>query len=179
MLQKLCSFVGINADSMKKLFTLFICTWVIITNLFAQKKSYNICAVAFYNFENLFDTVDAPYKFDEEFLPQGAYAYTGEVYHQKLKNLAQVISEIGTDLTPDGPVILGTAEIENGTVLQDLIAQPAIAQRGYQYVWFDGPDSRGIDVALLYNPNYFKVLFAQAHTVDLNGSELKGGATRD
>lgn len=148
------------------------------THLFAQKKNYQVGVVAFYNFENLFDTEDDPYKNDEEFTPDGAYHYTTEIYQQKLHNLATVLQQLGTDKTPDGPAIIGTAEIENGKVLTDLANQPEIKERNYQYVWFDGPDPRGIDVAMLYNPKYFKVLSARPIRVSLSntgGKEL----TRD
>ncbi len=148
----------------------------------AQKKNYQVAAVAFYNFENLFDTKDDPKKFDEDFTPTGSYHYTEAIYQQKLHNLATVLKVLGTDVTPDGPALIGTAEIENGTVLDDLAAQPEIRSRGYQHVWFEGPDSRGIDVALLYHPAYFKVLAAEGLNVNLRNAqnaEEKGGATRD
>ena len=135
----------------------------------AQKKDYQVTAISFYNFENLFDTEDDLSNWgDDEFLPGGSYRYTHDVYRKKLSNLATVISELGTEITPDGPAMIGTAEIENARVLQDLISQPQIRDRGYEYVHFDGPDARGIDVALLYNPKYFSVLTAQAMKVHLN-----------
>ena len=69
--------------------------------------------------------------------------------------MAKVISQIGIDVNPDGLAILGVAEIENDTVLTDLILSDSLAGRGYQYVHFDSPDGRGIDVALIYSPKYF------------------------
>ena len=146
----------------------------------AQKKDYQVTAISFYNFENLFDTEDDLSNWgDDEFLPGGSYRYTRDIYEKKLSNLATVISELGTEITPDGPAMIGTAEIENARVLQDLISQPQIRDRGYEYVHFDGPDARGIDVALLYNPKYFSVLTAQPMKVHLNEYGEKGGRTRD
>lgn len=146
----------------------------------AQKKNYQVTAVAFYNFENLFDTNDDPNnRGDDEFLPNGPYHYTPDIYHQKLHNLATVLQRLGTDITPDGPAIIGTAEIENDQVLQDLTAQPEIKDRNYQFVHFDSPDSRGIDVAMLYNPKYFRVLAAEALKTDISQYGEKGGRTRD
>jgi len=144
-----------------------------------EPAHYQITAVAFYNLENLFDTLDEPYKFDQDFTPGGANHYTSEIYHQKLHNLATVIQQLGTELTPDGPALIGTAEIENDRVLQDLIAQPEIRARQYHFVHFESPDRRGIDVALLYNPKYFRVLKAEALYTDIGGSGQKGGKTRD
>lgn len=138
--------------------TLLFLIGTISANMFGQFKKasdYQIISVAFYNFENLYDTINDPNKDDEEFLPSGAKNYTGKVYTDKLSKLAYVISQLGIDKTPDGPAIIGTAEIENIEVLKDLCKQPAIASRGYQPILIDGPDKRGNDPALLYNPKYF------------------------
>jgi hypothetical protein len=140
---------------------------------------HQVMAIAFYNFENLFDTLDDPRKFDEDFTPAGDYHYTVAVYRAKLHNLATVLARLGADVTPDGPAIIGTAEIENDRVLQDLVAQPEIRERRYGFVHFESPDARGIDVAMLYNPKYFKVLRARALYTDISGSGEKGGRTRD
>ncbi len=146
----------------------------------AQSKNYEVAAVAFYNFENLFDTEDDPNNWgDDEFLPTGPYRYDETVYQQKLTNLATVISQLGSELTPDGPAILGTTEVENARVLTDLARHPLIAHRNYQVIHFDSRDSRGIDVGLLYNPVYFKVLSARPLLVDISGQDGKGGRTRD
>ena len=135
----------------------------------------NEVAVAFYNCENFFDTVHNPAKEDEEFTPEGKYHYTQRIYEQKLHNIATVIQSMGG---ADGPAIMGMAEVENSTVLNDLIRQPELARRNYKYEWFDGPDPRGINVAMLYNPKYFRVLKAEPLHVDLSGVSGKS-ITRD
>jgi len=145
----------------------------------AQETRKAVAAVAFYNFENLFDTLDDPHKLDEDFTPGGAYHYTGAVYRAKLHNLATVLQQLGTGLNPDGPALIGTAEIENDLVLSDLVAQPEIHGRGYRFVHFESPDNRGVDVALLYHPKYFRVLQARALETDIRESGEKGGRTRD
>ena len=71
--------------------------------------------------------------------------------------MAKVISELGTDVTPDGIAMLGVSEIENKSVLEDLVKEESIKNRNYQIVHYDSPDRRGIDVGFLYNPKYFKV----------------------
>lgn len=128
-----------------------------ISSLFAQDKQYKVAAVGFYNLENLFDTIKDPVTWDAEFLPDGERHYNTAVYSEKLTNLSKVISELGTDMTPDGVAILGVAEIENRSVLEDLIVQPSIKNRDYRIVHHDSPDRRGVDVGLLYNPKYFEV----------------------
>jgi len=126
-----------------------------------NKQSYKTVIVGFYNLENLFDTIDDPQKNDEEFLPEGKNRWNTEKYTVKLKNMAYAISTIGTDYTPDGVAVLGLSEMENRTVLEDLVSQPEIKDRNYRIVHYDSPDRRGVDVALIYNPRYFKV----KHTV--------------
>jgi hypothetical protein len=148
----------------------------------AQKTTttrYQVAAVAFYNFENLFDTLDDPFRFDNDFTPTGDYHYTTNLYKAKLHNLATVLEQLGTDITPDGPAIIGAAEVENDRVLQDLIAQPEISNRNYRFLHFESPDSRGVDVAMLYNPAYFTVLHAEALYTDISRYAEKGSRTRD
>lgn len=121
-------------------------------------KQYNTYAVAFYNMENLFDTEDDPNnKGDDDYLPTGPYAWTQVQYEKKLDNLARVISLLGQEHTPYGPAFIGTAEIENRRVLEDLTQRDAIKAMGLKVIHEDGPDRRGIDVAALYNPNIFKL----------------------
>ena len=79
-------------------------------------------------------------------------------YTHKLHNMARALADLGTDVLPNvGCAFVGLAEVENHKVLDDLTAQPQLAQRGYRYVHVEGPDRRGIDCALLYNPSLFSV----------------------
>jgi len=126
--------------------------------------------IAFYNCENLFDTIHNPNKDDVEFTPGGKYHYTQKIYEQKIHNIATVFQSMGGD---DGPAIIGMAEVENSNVLNDLVRQPELAKRHYKYEWFDGPDPRGINVAMLYNPKLFRVLNSEPLHVDLSGMEGK------
>ncbi|MBO9583161.1 MAG: endonuclease/exonuclease/phosphatase family protein [Flavobacterium sp.] len=124
--------------------------------LFGQSKKYKIHTVAFYNFENLYDTVDDAFTNDDEWTPNGAQHWTVEKYEQKLKNLARVISEIGTPENPSAPTLIGCAEVENRNVLENLIQQPKLHPLDLGIIHFDSPDKRGIDVALLYQKKYFR-----------------------
>lgn len=125
-------------------------------SLQAQSKKYSIHTVAFYNFENLFDTNNDIHTNDDEWTPTGAQHWTEEKYHEKLKNLARVIFEIGTPENPNAPTIIGGSEIENRGVLEDLIKESKLISFDYGIIHFDSPDKRGIDVALLYQKKYFK-----------------------
>lgn len=122
----------------------------------SQPKKYTIHTVAFYNFENFYDSVDDPITNDDEWTPNGAQHWTEQKYHQKVKNLAKVISEIGTPENKNAPTIIGGSEIENRGVLEDLIKDPKLLPYDLGIVHFDSPDRRGIDVALLYQKKYFR-----------------------
>ena len=123
----------------------------------AQKK-YSVYGVGFYNQENLFDTCHDEGKRDYDFLPTGSYKWNAMKYNHKLSNMSRALADMGTDVLPNiGCAIIGLAEVENSKALDDLIAQPALSARNYQYVHIEGPDRRGIDCALFYNPSLFSV----------------------
>lgn len=150
---------------MKRVFLLAVSVFVSCQG-FAQKQA-KIIAIGFYNVENFFDTLDDPKKKDDDFTPDGPYHNTGEVYRQKLHNIASVFAQMGSDMTPDGPAIIGIAELENDNVLKDLTAQPEIRNRHYKYEWYYTPDERGISTAMLYNPKYFTVVSSRPLHVPL------------
>lgn len=160
---------------MKKLFVSLLI--IAAYNTFAQK--YNPAVVAFYNLENLFDTIDDPLKNDDDFTPAGSYNYNSYIYTDKLGKLSDVLSQIGTEANPDGFAFVGVAEIENRKVLEDLVAQPKLKDRNLKIVHIDGPDERSIDCALLYNPKYFKVKHTKSLFVKLDSEDSKPYYTRD
>ena len=122
----------------------------------AQGGKYRVHTVAFYNFENLFDTINNPNN-DEEWTPTGLQRWTSKKYNQKLENLSKVLMQIGTnEQQKEAPTFIGGSEIENRGVLEDLIKQPNLSRFDYGIVHFDSPDKRGIDVGLLYQKKYFK-----------------------
>ena len=137
-------------------------------SLFAQeKKTYKITTVAFYNVENLFDYEDDPLTFDDDRTPTGKDHWTEEIYHAKLKNMAQVLSEIGAETTGTSPVLIGVCEVENRRVLEDLLNQEPLIDKDYGIVHFDSPDRRGIDVALLYQKKIFTPTNYEAHELKI------------
>ena len=121
-------------------------------------KHFNLYGVMFYNLENLFDTINNNGIYDLEFSPRGARQWDSEKYWAKQHNMAYAISQMATKNTPMGPAVIGVSEIENKTVLDDLVRMPEIKDWHLQVVHHDGPDRRGVDVGLLYNPRFFKVL---------------------
>ena len=163
---------------MKKAFAislLVVCSF----SAFSQKKEYKPIVVGFYNLENFYDTVNNTMTNDEEFLPNGPRNYNTAVYFDKVSKLATVISQMGVESNPDGPALLGVAEVENDTVLNDLVHNKLIAKRGYKIVHYDSKDIRGIDVGLLYNPKYFTVEASDKLFVQLPGGSKDSYFTRD
>lgn len=136
-----------------------IALFLVLSSIFqanAQSKKYLVHTVAFYNLENLFDTINGTNN-DEEWLPNGAQNWTGKKYKKKLQNLSRVITEIGTTENPgNSPTLIGVCEIENRRVLEDLVKEPKMIDKEYGIVHFDSPDKRGIDVAFLYQKKHFK-----------------------
>lgn len=140
-----------NVKSFLYAFVVF-CT---INSAFSQDKKFKVHTVAFYNFENLFDTINDPDTYDEEYTPVNGW--TKKNYQKKLDNLSRVLVELGTSESQNNaPVIVGACEIENRRVLEDLVKQPALLNKGYKIVHFDSPDKRGIDVGFLYQEKYFQ-----------------------
>ncbi len=143
---------------MRKLFMLMALFLIGTVAVQAQGKKYNVYAVGFYNLENLFDTCHDAGKNDYEYLPEGRNRWNGLKYSHKLKNMSKVLSEMGTSFLPNvGCAVIGVSEVENARCLQDLVKQPALKDRNFSFVHIEGPDKRGVDCALLYNPKFFKV----------------------
>lgn len=158
----------------KLILSILLLTALMPAVAFGQGKKQMMFGVAFYNLENLFDTIpNNPWGRDEEFTPNGANKWDGYKYWQKIKNLSYAISHLTTDKTPEGPAVIGVSEIENITVLQDLVKAEAIKDWNLQIKHHDSPDRRGVDVGLLYNPKFFKPIHMTNHTLDI------GYPTRD
>lgn len=147
-------------------FVILILLIIPLTSCAQGKRSF---VIGFYNLENLFDTYHDEGKNDYEYLPDGANQWTEAKYTKKLHNMASVIRAM-KDENKVWHAVLGVSEIENRHVLEDLVSQPEIAEANYQIVHYDGPDRRGVDVALLYRPNLFKVLESKSIPFDFNSS---------
>src|SRR5690606_32516632 len=132
-------------------------------------REYVPALVGRYNVENLFDTLESPGVDDVEFLPGSAKRWGTERYLRKVNKMAAVIADVGRDVHPRGLAILGLSEVENRSVVEDLVAAEPLRERGYRVVHEDSPDRRGVDVALIYDPSVFQVYAHRAvrlHTAD-------------
>lgn len=140
---------------------LFLCPYF---NMYGQeKKDTLIFRIASYNVENLFDYQHDSLKNDYEFLPDALRHWNYTKYKKKLDNIARVITAIG-GWTP--PALVALCEVENDSVMRDLTRYSILREADYRYVMTESPDERGIDVALLYQRNLFKLLSYQSLPVD-------------
>ncbi len=164
---------------MNKVLIIFTFIIVSISTACAQKENFRVSLIGFYNLENFYDTVNNPKVNDEEFLPDGERHYNTRIFLDKVGRLSTVIAKMGTEINPDGLAILGVAEVENDTVLDILVKHPNIKNRNLKFVHYDSPDARGVDVAMLYNPKYFKPLYSAPLFVQLPGGSKESYFTRD
>jgi predicted extracellular nuclease len=147
--------------------TLSIVLFVLITAVQCNKREEQSLRIAFYNVENLFDTINDPTTDDDDFLPNGKYQWNSARYSEKLINIAAVIDSMLPG--PMAPHIIGLCEIENQAVLQDLILQENLKINDYGIIHYDSPDTRGIDVACLYNKKELTLVKSEAVPVILTG----------
>lgn len=129
-----------------------------------------------YNVENLFDCRHDTLKNDYEFLPEGLRHWNYTKYKNKLDAIARVIIAVG-EWTP--PALVALCEVENDSVLRDLTRRSALREAGYRYVMTSSPDQRGIDVALLYQRDMFKLLSHQSISIPCANAKKKFRPTRD
>ena len=142
---------------MRRQLSILLAVMLISISVSAQKK-FSVYGVGFYNLENLFDYTHDEGKNDYQFLPDGTYKWTEMKYTHKLHNLATVLSEMGTDVLPGiGCSVIGVSEVENAHCLEDLCNQPELKARNFQFCHIEGPDQRGVDCGLLYNPSLFTI----------------------
>jgi len=136
-----------------KIYLLVISGAVLLSCTSVKKSLRQEYTVVSYNVENLFDTVDDPKIPDEEFLPASEKKWDSEKYQKKLTDLAQVISEVNPKEMPE---VVGLVEVENQTVLEDLVKSGKLNGQGYAIIHEESPDYRGIDVAMIYRKDAFK-----------------------
>jgi hypothetical protein len=128
----------------------------------AGKRGDEAMRVMFYNVENLFDPSNDSATADEEYQPTGMRGWTYNRLKRKLINISKVVLAVGGWEPPE---IIGLCEVENRMVLYQLTNDTPLKNFGYKIIHRESPDPRGIDVALLYRPDKFKVLYSNAITI--------------
>ena len=136
---------------MKRLF--FLALLLIVCRHVTAQETFR---VMFYNTENFFDCRHDTLKNDYEFLPHSMRAWHEGRYKRKLYHTAQVIAAVGEW---DAPALVGLCEVENEKVMNDLVKYSPLKEYRYQYVMTDSPDERGIDVALMWQRDRFRLLY--------------------
>jgi predicted extracellular nuclease len=138
--------------------------WGIFAQNYAQQTDFadttlqsnrNTLRVCFYNLENFFDYDDNPAKNDDAFTPNGMNHWTKTRFEHKARNIAKVFIALGQWELPE---IMGVCEIENETVIKHLLYKTPLLAGQYKYVYYESPDARGINVALFYRQDKFKVI---------------------
>ncbi len=142
-------------------------------------ENLNKYTIAFYNLENLFDIQNDGQSNDNDFLPTSKKKWTTKRYDNKLRKLGFAISNIGYKESNKHPAIVGLAEVENEKVITDLINSKHLEDCNYSFVHYDSLDERGIDVALLYDKNAFKVIHSDIFRIQLTDDDGSPDYTRD
>ena len=173
------NFAAYLKNNMNRLLVPIAFVIITLSNSYAQKSLFKPSLIGFYNLENFYDTINNPNIDDEEFLPNSQRHYDTRVFLDKVNRLAEVVSQMGTEVNPDGLAILGVAEIENDTVLHALVNHKSLQSRKWKIVHYNSPDVRGVDVGLIYNPKYFTPLFSAPVFVKLPGGSKDSYFTRD
>lgn len=138
--------------SYKYLFMLIVITVLWMNHTIAQKSKNSKLAVLFYNVENFFDIEDDPDVDDDKYLPDGDKRWTKKKYNKKIEDVVKVITSISPGTLPG---IIGLCEVENKTILNDIVKSEELISADYNYIHENSPDDNGLDVALIYNPGYF------------------------
>ncbi|WP_044400640.1 endonuclease [Lacinutrix sp. Hel_I_90] len=147
---------------------------VVFFNANAQeKKTFKIHTVAFYNLENLFDTINDPTKNDEASPMMEIKADREDIYKKKVHNMARVISDIGYETAGNAPALIGICEVENVNVVEDVANDPLLLAKDYGIVHFESPDRRGIDVGLMYQKALFQPISKSSHTLKIYDDQTR------
>ncbi len=115
-----------------------------------------------YNVENYFDPFNDSLKNDDEFTPEGPRFWTWARYKEKQKKIYKVLVALGGWELPE---IIGLCEVENRFVMEDLIKSTPLKWRNYAFVHKESPDERGIDVAILYKKDKFRIISENFYTI--------------
>jgi predicted extracellular nuclease len=148
-----------------KFLNIFAFSFVIATSIQAQTTR----EIAFYNVENLFDTLDGTND-DAEFLPAGKNAWNAVRYNEKLDHINKVFDQFSN------PLFIGMCEIENAMVVRDVMKH-SVKLNKYGLVHYESADARGVDVALIYDSSTMKLVGSGYIRFTLPGAEAR--ATRD
>lgn len=133
-------------------------------------QAQQVFRVMSYNVENLFDTEKALDKNDTDFLPSGNRHWTSGRYYHKLQQIAKVINAAGEW---DTPALIGLCEVENDSVIHHLLHRTPLKRQQYRYCMTHGQDTRGINIALLYQRDKFAYAGHTEHPIRFSRKQHK------
>ena len=122
--------------------------------------------IMFYNVENLFHPSNDSLKNDDEFTPEGDRYWSFKRYYDKVNKIGKTAIAIG-EWEP--PAVIGLCEIEDIQCLKDIVYSSPLKKFGYEIIHQESGDNRGIDVAFLYRPKYFKLQSFKSFKLDFGG----------
>lgn len=144
---------------------LFVAGWFFLSVSWSQnpQETGDGIRIMFYNVENLFHPSNDSLKQDDEFTKEGMRYWSFSRYYDKINKIAKTAIALG-EWEP--PAVIGLCEIENLQSLKDLVYSSPLKKFGYEIVHQESGDMRGIDVGLLYRPEYFKLISYRAIVLD-------------
>jgi predicted extracellular nuclease len=158
----------------------FLIAFTILLNIlsYGQKTvpgdSMKFFRIVFYNVENLFDTINDPGIKDGAYAPESKMQWNSEKYNLKISHISDVLAAIGEN---DLPSVIGLSEVENESVIEDLIHTKKLASGRYEVIHKESTDRRGIDNAFLYRKDSFVVL--SYGFIHISFPQDTGSETRD
>ena len=135
----------------------------------ATIKNSQTVRIVFYNLENLYDPHYDSLNPHKEFTGKGIKRWTFTEFFVKLNHLSKTLIAIG-GWAP--PTVVGVCEVENRYVLNKIIYETPLKKYNYKFIHYESADTRGIDVALLYRPNSFRVLFSRKISIYLPSDSI-------
>ncbi len=147
----------------KKIVMLCVFNTFFILQIVAQEKKTEIARIVFWNVENFFDPSNDSIKNDDDFTPNGINRWTYSRFEKKKNNIYKTLVALGGE---NMPVMVGLCEIENDWVLQQLCLNTPLRRFSYNLLHYESPDMRGIDVALIYRPEKFHILYSKPIAID-------------
>ncbi len=155
------------------LITLFFLVIQSFDSVSYAQKSKRI-RVAFWNFENFFDPFFDSTRHYNEFTENGGQHWTLSRFYKKRNNMYKAIMA----MSESEPIaILGICEVENTYVTRMLFHETPLKKHNYRLIHYEGPDRRGIDVAIAYSVDKLQLISSEAILV--SNPKDKNFRTRD
>ncbi len=143
-------------------------SFTVMKNWILQSAAVKVLwLIMFWNVENFFSPV-ADGTGDGEYTPTGYRHWNWSKFNRKRDDIAKIIL-LAKERYGECPMLVGLCEVENRRVVNELVYNTILSRLEYGAVHRESPDSRGIDVALLYLRERFRVVKAEFLAVPAPG----------